>query len=128
MAIYVLPHIDAGGNVRVWRNWVNFDPREPYSGYTYADLMLGTIADALAEVTTSNTHVEMALSGEMGGSLFRYPESYRDGRAATACAAETQAVKNWRQPEPQRNHRTTQSAGRRRHFTCSIDSGNKYKA
>ncbi len=77
MAIHVLPHIDAGGNVRVWRNWVNFDPLEPYSGYTYADLMLGTIADALAEVTIPNTHVEMALSGEMGTSLFHYPESYR---------------------------------------------------
>jgi hypothetical protein len=77
MAIYILPHIDAGGKVRQWRNWVNFDPLELYSGYSYGDLMLGTIADALADATTNDTHLEMALSGEMGTSLFRYPESYR---------------------------------------------------
>ena len=77
MAIYILPHIDAGGKVRQWRNWVDFDPLESYAGYTYADLLLGTIADALAEATTPKTHIEMALSGEMGTSLFRYPESYR---------------------------------------------------
>jgi hypothetical protein len=77
MAIYILPHIDAGGKVRQWRNWVNFDPLESYSGYTYSDVMLGTIADALAETTKPKTRIEMALSGEMGTSLFRYPESYR---------------------------------------------------
>lgn len=77
MAIYILPHIDAGGKVHQWRNWVNFDPLESYSGYTYGDLMLGTIADALAAATTDDTHIEMALSGEMGTSLFHYPESYR---------------------------------------------------
>jgi mannan endo-1,4-beta-mannosidase len=77
MAIYVLPHIDAGGKVKQWRNWVNFDPLQPYSGYAYADLLLGTIADALAEAAAPDTRIEMALSGEMGTSLFRYPESYR---------------------------------------------------
>lgn len=76
MAIYVLPHIDAGGKIKQWRNWVNFDPLEPYSGYTYADLLLGTIADAL-EQSAPDAHIELALSGEMGTSLFRYPESYR---------------------------------------------------
>ncbi len=77
MAIYVLPHIDAGGKVKQWRNWVNFDPLQPYAGHTYANLLLGTIADALAEAAAPDTHIEMALSGEMGTSLFRYPESYR---------------------------------------------------
>jgi hypothetical protein len=77
MAVYVLPHIDAGGKVRTWRNWVNFDPLEPYGGYTYADLMLGSIADALAETAKPDTRIEMALSGEMGRSLFRHPGSYR---------------------------------------------------
>ena len=39
--------------------------------------MLGTIADALAESVTPKTRIELALSGEMGTSLFQYPESYR---------------------------------------------------
>ncbi|MFL6544614.1 MAG: hypothetical protein ACJ8LM_05450, partial [Candidatus Udaeobacter sp.] len=77
MAIAILPHIDAGGKVRTWRNWFDFDPLVPYAGYTYSDLMLGTIADALAKTATPDTRIFMALSGEMGGSLFRYPESYR---------------------------------------------------
>ena len=77
MAIFVLPHIDAGGKVQEWRNWVDFDPLEPHGGYSYGDLVLGTIADALAETVKPTTHVELALSGEMGTSLFRYPESYR---------------------------------------------------
>ena len=77
MAIYILPHIDAGGKIRQWRNWVNFDPLQPYAGQTYAELLLGTISDALAEAASPDTRIEMALSGEMGTSLFRYPESYR---------------------------------------------------
>jgi mannan endo-1,4-beta-mannosidase len=77
MAIYVLPHIDAGGKVKQWRNWVDFDPLESYSGYSYGDLVLGTIADELAETVTPTTHVELALSGEMGTSMFQHADSYR---------------------------------------------------
>jgi mannan endo-1,4-beta-mannosidase len=77
MAIYVLPHIDAGGKVKQWRNWVDFDPLESYGGYSYGDLVLGTIADELAETVTPTTHVELALSGEMGTSLFQHADSYR---------------------------------------------------
>lgn len=77
MAIYVLPHIDAGGKVKQWRNWVDFDPLESYEGYSYGDLVLGTIADALEEAATPTTHIEMALSGEMGTSLFQHADSYR---------------------------------------------------
>jgi hypothetical protein len=77
MGIFLLPHIDAGGKVRQWRNWVDFDPLVSYNGYSYTELMLGTIADALEESVTPSTRIELALSGEMGTSLFRYPESYR---------------------------------------------------
>jgi len=77
MDVAVLPHIDAGGKVRQWRNWVAFDPRVEYSGYSYDSLVLDSIADALAETISPMTRVELALSGEMGTSLFLYPESYR---------------------------------------------------
>jgi hypothetical protein len=76
MSIYVLPHIDAGGKIKQWRNWVDFDPLEAYAGYTYADLVLGTIADAATEAAP-DTRIELALSGEMGTSLFQSPASYR---------------------------------------------------
>ena len=77
IGIAILPHIDAGGKIQQWRNWVVFDPAEPYAGYSYEDLMLETIADALAESVTPKTRIELALSGEMGTSLFQYPETYR---------------------------------------------------
>jgi hypothetical protein len=77
MDIYILPHIDAGGRVRTWRNWILFDPLQSYGGYSYNDLMIGSIADALAATVSPDTRVEMALSGEMGASLFLHPESYR---------------------------------------------------
>jgi hypothetical protein len=77
MGIFILPHIDAGGEVRTWRNWVDFDPLESYAGYSYDELMIGAIVDALQSAVAGNTKVELALSGEMGTSLFRYPESYR---------------------------------------------------
>jgi hypothetical protein len=77
MDIYVLPHIDAGGRVRTWRNWVDFDPLDEYGGQSYEGLVLGTIADSLAATVKPSTRIEVALSGEMGTSLFRYPESYR---------------------------------------------------
>jgi hypothetical protein len=77
MDIYVLPHVDAGGKVRTWRNWFDFDPHAPYAGYSYEQLMIDSIADALADTVADRTRVELALSGEMGTSLFRYPQAYR---------------------------------------------------
>jgi hypothetical protein len=77
MEIFILPHIDSGGQVRAWRNWVDFDPLETYAGFSYEQVMIDTIADALADAVRPETRVELALSGEMGTSLFRYPESYR---------------------------------------------------
>ncbi|MFO0788165.1 MAG: cellulase family glycosylhydrolase [Pirellulales bacterium] len=77
MAIYVLPHIDAGGKVYEWRNWVDFDPLAEHEGYSYSSLVLNTIAEALAKTVQPTTHVELSLSGEMGTSLFKHPAAYR---------------------------------------------------
>ncbi len=77
MTIAVLPHIDCGGKVRTWRNWVDFDPLESYGGSSYGELVLGTIADELATTASPETQSELALSGEMGSSLFQHPDSYR---------------------------------------------------
>jgi hypothetical protein len=78
MDIFVLPHIDAGGEVRQWRNWVDFDPLDNYGGYSYRSAVIDPIVEALEESNTDNTNIEIALSGEMGTSLFRYPQSYRE--------------------------------------------------
>jgi mannan endo-1,4-beta-mannosidase len=77
MEIFILPHIDAGGDVHAWRNWVDFDPLVSHAGNSYDELMIHTIVDALRATIDDDTHVELALSGEMGTSLFRYAKSYR---------------------------------------------------
>jgi hypothetical protein len=77
MEIFILPHIDSNGAVDTWRNWVDFDPRVPYAGYSYEKLMIDTIAEALEDVAAPDSYIELALSGEMGTSLFRYPQSYQ---------------------------------------------------
>lgn len=76
MDIAILPHIDAGGAVQEWRNWIDFSPTKLYGGYSYETLMIDSIAAALAETTGENTEVELALAGEMGKSVFKYPEEY----------------------------------------------------
>ena len=35
MDIAVLPHIDAGGKVQQWRNWIDFEPNVSYGGFSY---------------------------------------------------------------------------------------------
>ena len=77
MDITILPHIDAGAGTRTWRNWVDFDPLTVYGGYSYNNLLLDTIASALTATVNHDTEIDFALSGEMGTSLFRYPQSYR---------------------------------------------------
>lgn len=77
LGIFILPHIDPGGRVQQWRNWIDFDPLVSYAGDSYGELVLGSIADELAKTIRPNTRVELCLSGEMGTSLFKYPESYR---------------------------------------------------
>jgi hypothetical protein len=63
--------------VRTWRNWFDFDPLESYGGYSYQQLLIDSLAEALADTVDDQTRVELSLSGEMGTSLFRYPQSYR---------------------------------------------------
>jgi len=77
MEIFILPHLDAGGTVQEWRNWFDFDPLQSYGGYSYDHLMINTILAALAETAHDHSHIELALSGEMGTSLFRHPGSYQ---------------------------------------------------
>ena len=76
-----------GGRVHQWRNWVDFDPLESYGGYTYDELMIGTIANALAETADDETDIEMALSGEMGTSIVSLSGVLSNGRSPT-CASD----------------------------------------
>ncbi|MEM8864998.1 MAG: hypothetical protein AAGF31_05570 [Planctomycetota bacterium] len=75
--VAVLPHLDAAGPVQVWRNEFRFDPRQRIDGHSYQSAMIEPIVEALAATNDDKRRVWLALSGEMGRSLFEHPASYQ---------------------------------------------------
>jgi hypothetical protein len=75
--IAILPHVDAAGPRSGWRNDFDLDPLKVCGGFTYKKVMIDSIADALAASVRKDTEVEFALTGEMGRTVFAYPDSYR---------------------------------------------------
>ncbi|HEX8200275.1 MAG TPA: hypothetical protein VF590_07295, partial [Isosphaeraceae bacterium] len=75
--VAVLPHVDAAGPEFGWRNRFDLDPRKPCGGYSYRQAMIDPIVDALGAAIGPTTRVELALTGEMGRTVFAYPEAYR---------------------------------------------------
>lgn len=47
----------AGG----WRNGLLFDPAKKYGNFSYQEIMLNPLADALAQVATSSTKIYFAM-------------------------------------------------------------------
>jgi hypothetical protein len=75
--VAVLPHLDAAGPQFGWRNRFDMDPSAVCGGYSYQQIMIDTIVDALEGAVGETTGVDLALTGEMGRTVFAYPESYR---------------------------------------------------
>jgi hypothetical protein len=57
LSIAITPHLDDGLELGGWRNALAFDPLAKYSGYTYWDIMLQPLAQALNAVITPDTQV-----------------------------------------------------------------------
>ncbi|MEM9186193.1 MAG: hypothetical protein AAGB00_06810 [Planctomycetota bacterium] len=81
--VAILPHLDAAGEVQEWRNLFDVDPLATHGGYSYATSMVGPVAHAIVDSNTPGRRVWFALSGEMGRSLFTYPDSYVELLATT---------------------------------------------
>lgn len=76
-SVSLLPHLDAaGGPVSEWRNLFRFAPAETIGAGSYESLLIGPLADAIESEATSDTRIDLALSGEMGQSLFEHPADY----------------------------------------------------
>lgn len=76
LEINVLPQIDASGGITEWRNYFDFDPAVKRGDFSYESAMLETVLEALEAAVPAEHPVEMSLEGEMGCSLFRYPEAW----------------------------------------------------
>ncbi|KAG2493204.1 hypothetical protein HYH03_008624 [Edaphochlamys debaryana] len=82
LGLSIVPHLDDGGRTAAWRNGLKFNPKQKYGGFSYEDVMLNPIADALAAaiaVTPSWVDplpVWFALQGEMSATVLNYPGEY----------------------------------------------------
>lgn len=75
--IAILPHVDAAGPKFGWHNEFDLDPLKSCGGISYQQVMIDSIANALEESVNDTTQVEFALTGEMGRTVFAYPDAYR---------------------------------------------------
>ncbi len=82
--ISIVPHIDDGSTSGRWRNVIAFNPypregqdceQDPSKSYYCS--VLKPIAEALRDSVEPETEVHLALQGEMGATVFAYPEAYR---------------------------------------------------
>lgn len=75
--VSLLPHLDpAGGPVNEWRNLYRFTPTRVIGSGSYETLLINPLADAIEAEATADTRIDLAISGEMGRSLFQHPQVY----------------------------------------------------
>ncbi len=77
LAICILLHLNAHGEIQEWRNHFDFDPLQPLSGASYEESVLLPIVESLESTVPADWPVELSLQGEMGTTVFKYPESWR---------------------------------------------------
>jgi hypothetical protein len=78
--VLISPHLDDGTLSGHWRNMLIMDPlQKDRNGVSYYDIMLKPISDAARAVYKKSDAKRLffGLQGEMGGTVFHYPESYR---------------------------------------------------
>jgi len=71
------PHIDDGGGRGIWRNNLVFDPRASYQETTYKESILDPIYRIIKSLTPVDIEIDFSFQGEMGATVFNYPNSYR---------------------------------------------------
>ena len=78
LAITTTPHLDfkPGGAGKDWRNSYVFNPTAKINGYSYQDVLLEPIANAVLSLP-KDAQVDFAMQGEMGGTLFDYPSEWK---------------------------------------------------
>lgn len=77
LAISILLHLNAYGEIQEWRNYYDFDPLKPISGLTYEESVLLPVIETLEATVPANWPIELSLQGEMGTTVFKYPHSWR---------------------------------------------------
>ena len=76
--IAVNAHVDDGRALGGWRNTIKFDPTKKYGTYSYEEIILNPLADMLGAAAAAGSEVEFTLQGEMGATVFAYPNEWME--------------------------------------------------
>lgn len=82
--LHIVPHVDPTDfktGRGLWRNIVKFSPLTKYgpdasTAFSYEDVLLKPVAEAVNNVVGADTAVEFTLSAEQGRSVWSYPKEY----------------------------------------------------
>jgi hypothetical protein len=72
LEVLYTPHLDATYEKYIWRNNLVFDPLKKYQGYHYKELLFDPL-----KIFDKHDPLHISLQGEMGATLFAYPNSHR---------------------------------------------------
>lgn len=75
--ISLLLHLNSHGEINEWRNNFDFDPLLPLQGVSYENGYFSTVMKALEESVSADHPAEISVQGEMGKTVFLYPESWK---------------------------------------------------
>ena len=75
--ISLLLHLNSHGEKQDWRNNFDFDPLHGGKNQSYRDAMIRPILRAIKESVPADWPVDLSLQGEMGTTVFRYPEQWK---------------------------------------------------
>ena len=75
--ISVLLHLNSHGAINEWRNNFDFDPLLPLQGVSYENGYFSTVMKALEESISADHPAEISVQGEMGKTVFLYPDSWK---------------------------------------------------
>lgn len=76
LSIAVSPRLDDGCGLGGWRNGLLFDPFKKYGEWSYMDIMITPLVEALRGAITDATKVWFSLQGEMSATVMYHPQQY----------------------------------------------------
>lgn len=75
--VSLLLHLNAHGEKQDWRNHFDFNPLQGGENQSYRDAMIRPVLKAIAESLPADWPVDLSLQGEMGTTVFRYPDEWK---------------------------------------------------
>ena len=95
MSIEVSPRLRHSTEQTIPSNTLDFDPLLDYEDFSYMEVMLTPLAHALNGAINNKTEAWIALQGQMGTSLFKYPMEYLQALGTTYYALHAGLPEDW---------------------------------